>query len=105
MKPYPFALLNHFTVPFRRSTFAPSGKQPFTPSLHTGLQHVRMPKSATHCAAEGWDCQGARSQKIVILAGFYALSVEGQPKHGGDGFGIADGAALNHLHSFRERHE
>src|SRR5579864_8446617 len=28
MKPYPLALLNHLTVPFRRSTCAPSGRHP-----------------------------------------------------------------------------
>src|SRR5271169_7236541 len=56
--PYPLALLNHFTVPFRRSTCALLFLADFP---EKGQIPRTRKKLCRHCAADGKDCQGLQS--------------------------------------------
>src|SRR6266576_5296278 len=81
MKPYPLALLHHFTVPCKRSTFAPSAR-----SL---LAYEAVPSNLCHCASGERACQGLLAGKpLPVRLGRVPLVAE--PEHARDGFSIAD---------------
>src|SRR5256885_7429712 len=80
MKPYPLALLNHFTVPCKRSTCAPSAR--------TLLAYEAVPSNSCHCASEERACQGLPAGKpLPVRLGRFSLLV--QPEHARDGFSIS----------------
>jgi hypothetical protein len=50
-------------------------------------------------------CQGDRSLKSAVLSAFSPILAYRQPEDRGDGFGILDRSAQDHVHGFRKREE
>src|SRR5882724_3323718 len=96
MKPYPLALLNHFTVPCKRSTFAPSAR--------TLLAYEAVPSNLCHCASAERACQGLPAEKpLPVRLG--RLSLMAQPEHARDGFSIANCSTHYPANSGRQGNE
>src|SRR5713226_1768850 len=118
-KPYPLALLNHLTVPFKRSTCAPLFflRIPLKRRDSRGAQ-----KMCRHCAADRGDCQGSASRSRIIATRLWRRGLPrlrresqkyqaflppwslhlGQPQDAGDGLGIADAAIERHPFRLRQ---
>ena len=81
MKPYPLALLNHFTVPCKRSTFAPPARI------------LSLPRTCLviccNCASGEGACQGLPAEEGLSVR-LERVSLMAQPEQAANRFSIAD---------------
>src|SRR5258708_7049675 len=113
-KPYPLALLNHLTVPFRRSTCAPlffadfplKGAIPGARKKCVGIVLLTggTVKTVDYMAR---GCGQGLALRNSHLRGFLARWSRhlGQPQDAADGLGIADAAIERHPFSLRQSKE
>src|SRR5260370_26195483 len=64
MNPYPFALLNHFTVPFIRSTYPPLSARPYWGPK--GRARSQIPTTKMHFGAPEVGCQARVRGKMRV---------------------------------------
>src|ERR1700730_16090649 len=95
MKPYPLALLNHFTVPFIRSTNAPSGTCSIAEAVPFQLGQLCCYRRVL---SRDWIIEKPLS---VRLWTFLCLA---KPEHTTNGLAIPYGAIHNHANGAGKRH-
>src|SRR5882757_3331125 len=110
MNPYPFALLNHFTVPFRRSTCPPrsaGSRKRWKNSRDRKIMHalcggrgVLSRKHSTKTLEFGLLLAVGR-HKHGVSAALSALLCK--PEDASHGFAVPDREVVNHFHDLRER--
>src|SRR5579864_4969267 len=121
MKPYPFALLNHLTVPFNRSTHYPRFCTPLF-----GGESVPTVKAADrmHFGVPGVGCQSVElsknslkvrtlkppppqeeEQRFLAALCLFRAGYVIEPQDGGYGLSIADGSLDRHADRGRQGHK
>src|SRR5580658_7028289 len=110
MKPYPLALLNHLTVPFRRSTYPRFLHVPSTRGegrayglyLYDAFWSDRgcVSRASQRSEVERQKCASERHGPVVSVGDAML-----EPENTGNGFSIADGSAGDHADGRGQRHQ
>src|ERR1700679_3265258 len=99
MKPYPLALLNHLTVPFRRSTYPRFLRVPSTRGEGRAHGIYDAFWSDRGCGSRARQGEEAKRKKegFERHGSFFSIGdAMLQPEHAGNCFSIANGAAGDH---------